>query len=355
MGITSFIDSLRGKEHRMGDTPNDMQRPALSDLVKAAEPSRSQKFWNFIGLGYGGNTAVSIVSVKLARKFFPGFVEKWEDKHARKYIARKTEELVTPVADKLDAASKAVLEEKIAKDAKIYGEKTVNSRLLSTGGFAMLPFQSEKQIRDYNKNVKPHISDFREKSAAAGFTPEQTEQALREEIQKQRSTVRDGDKKSAKILDGALKEPKKSLLGPDARDDLPKWIIGRVIALGAAFTTQSIVDDRFAKPKDALDNTIAKIVTKVMNPGKSGKEADLNGTVFEGLEAPSTTPEGVDPKVLDIVRMITTDAYMTTVAIGAHMASMNYWDKKAPDMVDKFKALQSRLSGSTERTGGPPA
>lgn len=339
----------------MVDTPNDKKTPELGDLITAAEPTRGQKFANFFGLGYGGNTAVSIASVKLVRKMLPGMVEKWENKHAQKYIARKTEELVTPLDGKMDAASKAALEEKIAKDGAIYGKKTVDSRLLSTGGFAMLPFQSAKQISDYKVNVKPHINEFRESCAQMGMDTQQTETALQGAIDQQRSALRSGDKKGQHILDGALEEPKFSPLGPAAKQDLPKWIVGRVIALGAAFTTQTIVDDRFAKPKDAVDNTLAKIVTKIVHPKGFQKKDPTKDTAFNEQEAQATTttPEGVDPKVLDIVRMVTTDAYMTTVAIGAHMTSMNYWDKKAPDMADKFKSLQQKLSGIGGRAGGP--
>lgn len=339
----------------MGNTPDDKKTPELGDLIAAAEPTKGQKFANFFGLGYGGNTAVSIVSVKLARKMAPGLVEKWENKHAQKYIARKTEELVTPIADKMDAASKKALEDKIAHDGKIYGKKTVDSRLLCTGGFAMLPFQSAKQISDYKVNVKPHINEFRESCAKMGMDATQTESALAGAIDQQRSALRAGDKKGQHILDGALEEPKFSPLGPAAKQDLPKWIVGRVIALGAAFTTQTIVDDRFAKPKDAVDNTLAKIVTKIAHPKGYQKKDPTKDTAFNSEEAQATptAPEGVDPKVLDIVRMVTTDAYMTTVAIGAHMMSMNYWDKKAPDMTDKIKNLQQKLSNVGGRAGGP--
>lgn len=329
----------------MGDTPSDKKPPQLGDLITAAEPTRGQKFANFFGLGYGGNTAVSIASVKIARKVAPGFIEKWENKHAQKYIARKTEELIKPIEGKMDAASKAALEEKIAHDGQIYGKKTVDSRLLSTGGFAMLPFQSAKQISDYKVNVKPHINEFRESCAKQGMDSAQIESALEGAIGQQRDALRPGDKKGQHILDGALEEPKFSPLGPAAKQDLPKWVVGRVIALGAAFTTQSIVDDRFAKPKDAVDNTLAKIVTRIVHPKGYAKASDVKNTAFEGHEATPTAPEGVDPKVLDIVRMVTTDAYMTTVAIGAHMTSMNYWDKKAPDFASKVKSLQDKMGG----------
>lgn len=337
----------------MTDRPNDKQTPELADLISAAEPTGKQKFLNFFGLGYGGNTAVSIVSVKVVRKLMPGLVEKWEQKHAKKYFDRKTQELIAPVADKLDAESKAALEEKIAKDAAIYGKKTVDSRLLCTGGFAMLPFQSAMQVKDYNVNVKPHINEFRESAAKMGMTTTQAETALQSAIDQQRQALRPGDKKGQNILNGALEEPKFSPLGSDAKADLPKWIVGRVIALGAAFSTQTIVDDRFTKPKDAVDHTLSKIVTRIMHPKGYHKKSDLKDTAFEGQEAQTDVPEGVDPKVLDIVRMVTTDAYMTTVAIGAHMLSMNYWDKKAPDMAEKFKSLQQKLSGIGGRASGP--
>lgn len=332
----------------MSDDKTKANLPELADLVAAAEPTKGQKFANFFGLGYGGNTAVAIAAVKVVRKSMPGFVEKWEAKHAKKYFDRKVEELITPIAEKITPEARKVMEDRIAAEAKTYSAHTVDSRLLSTGGFAMLPFQSAKQISDFRKNVKPHLNEFREAHKAAGFTAEQTEDALKQAIDKQKSTLRPGQKKEAGILDGALEEPKFSPLGPEARSDLPKWIVGRVVALGAAFSVQTIVDDRFKKPKAAVDNTLAKIVTRIAHPKGYQAKPAADGAFAEEAAA-TETPEGVDPKILDVVRMVTTDAYMTTVAIGAHMASMNFWDKKAPDVLSGIKGLQEKFSNR----GGP--
>lgn len=331
--------------------PNDFsftELPTLADLVVAAEPTVGQKFANFFGLGYGGNTAVSVASVKTIRKALPSLVEKWEAKHEQKYFNRKVEELITPIADKITPESREAMEEKIRSEAKTYGARTVDSRLLCTGGFAMLPFQSAKQISDFRKNVKPHLNAFRQEAIGAGLSPEEAEGKLHEAIQQQKDALRPGQKKEAGILDGALEEPKFNPLGPDARSDLPKWIVGRVVALGAAFSVQTVVDDRFKKPKDAVDTTIAKVLTRLAHPKGFEAKPAADGAFAEEAAA-KDTPEGVDPKILDVVRMVTTDAYMTTVAIGAHMATMNFWDKKAPDVVSRVQDLQQKLS----HRGGP--
>jgi hypothetical protein len=346
----------------MSDDTNQFsftEMPKLSDLVKAAEPTKGQKFANFFGLGYGGNTAVSIASVKSVRKLLPEFVAKWEARHEKKFFDRKVEEQITPIADQLTPEARKVMEDKIRADAKVYGSRTVDSRLLATGGFAMLPFQSAMQIRDYGKNVRPHLDAFRDAATQSGLSGEQAEEALKSAIASQKSLLRDGQKKEHGILDKALDEPKFSPLGPDARSDLPKWIVGRVVALGAAFTTQTIVDDRFKKPKDLVDITLARIVSRISNPtGKTKENKDIKNDAFAEEKAHSEVPEGVDPKVLDVVRMITTDAYMTTVAIGTHMATMNLWDKKAPDFVDRIKGIKEGggIKGLLEqfsKRGGP--
>lgn len=328
----------------MSDGNGNRKPPVLKDLVKAAEPSRGQKFINFVGLGYVGNTAVSVTAVKLVRKMLPKLTEKWEAKYAQKYYDRKFEEIVAPVAGELDEASKTALEEKIKADAKVYGEKTVDSRLLITGGFAMLPFQSAMQVRDYKKNMKPALNGFRDAAKEAGYNPEETQSMLVAEVDRQKAAVRSGDKKSENILDGALEQPEFSPLGPAARKDLPKWGVGRVLAVGSAFFIQTIIDDRFAKPKDALDTMLAKIITRVVHPKGYDKPENFNNQAFAENKAASDVPEGVDPKVLDVVRMVTTDAYMTTVAIAVQKGSMDTWDKKRPDVVDRFKDLRQRLS-----------
>lgn len=328
----------------MSAEDGDRQAPVLEDLVKAAEPNRGQKLINFVGLGYIGNTAVAVAAVKLVRKAFPKLTEKWEDHYARKYYDRKFEELVAPIASELNEESKAALEEKIKEDAKAYGEKTVSSRLLITGGFAMLPFQSAMQVDHYKKNMKPALGRFTEAAQEAGYKPDEIQSMLVAEVDKQKAAVRVGDKKSENILDGALEEPKFSPLGPAARKDLPKWGVGRVLAVGSAFFVQTIVDDRFAKPKDALDNMLAKILTRVVHPKGYNKPENFDNKAFAENKAASAVPEGVDPKVLDVVRMVTTDAYMTTVAIAVQKGSMDVWDKKRPDVVKRISDLQQRLS-----------
>lgn len=275
------------------------EMPKLADLVKAAEPTGGQKFANFFGLGYGGNTAVSITSVKTVRKLLPELVSKWEARHEKKFFDRKVAEQITPIADKLTPESRKAMEDKIREDAKTYGARTVDSRLLATGGFAMLPFQSAMQIRDYGKNVRPHLDAFRAEAGKAGLSGDQVEDALRGAIANQKSVLRDGQKKEHGILDKALDEPKFSPLGPDARSDLPKWIVGRVVALGAAFTVQTVVDDRFKKPKELVDVTLARIISRIANPTgkakeKDAKEGDIKNDAFAQEKANSDVPEGVD-------------------------------------------------------------
>jgi hypothetical protein len=188
------------------------------------------------------------------------------------------------------------------------------------------------------------LNNFREAAKEAGYNPEETQSRLVAEVERQKAAVRTGDKKSENILDGALEEPKFSPLGPAARKDLPKWGVGRVLAVGSAFFIQTIVDDRFAKPKDTLDTMLAKIITRVVHPKGYDKPENFNNQAFAESKAASGVPEGVDPKVLDVVRMVTTDAYMTTVAIAVQKGSMDTWDKKRPDVVDRFKDLRQRLS-----------
>ncbi|MCH2547904.1 MAG: hypothetical protein MK052_09900 [Alphaproteobacteria bacterium] len=326
----------------MSDNSKDIQPPKLADLKSAAEPTGKQKFANFFGLGYGGNTAVSVATVKLARKLMPDVLEKWENHYADKYMARKVKKTIDPIADKIDDESRQAIEKQLEKEAKEYGKKTVDSRLLSTGGFAMLPFQSAKQIHDYGTNIAPHVEGFRQECTQLGMDATQTESALQSAIDQQRSQLQIGDKKGANILNGALEKPEFSPLGPAAKDDLPKWIVGRCIALGAAFTSQSIVDDRFQSPKDAVDNMLAKVVTRIAHPtGYNQKPAE--NAAFAEEQANNTATPGVDPKIHDIVRMVTTDAYMTSVAIATHMGSMSLWDKKAPAVTQGYKNLAAKL------------
>lgn len=328
----------------MSEENEDRTPPVLGDLVKAAEPNSKQKFINYVLLGYGGNTAVAVTAVKLVRKFLPGLCEKWEARYAQKYYDRKFEEIVAPVADELNDASKAALEEKIKSDAKVYAEKTVSSRLLISGGFAMLPFQSAMEVSHHRENIDPTLNTFKDAATKAGYSTEETEGLLKQQIEQQKAQA-NGNKKSIEILDGAEKPPKFSPLGPSARKGLPKWGTGRILAIGSAFLVQGFVDDRFAKPKDAIDTMLAKIITKIVHPKGYEKDESFDNAAFAEHKAPKTTPEGVDPKVLDIVRMVTTDAYMTSVAIFVQSKSNNFWDKHFGEK-GPLETLRDKFAGS---------
>lgn len=327
---------------------NGIEPPQLADLAKAAKPNAKQKFANYGLLGYGGNTAVSVISVFIARKFFPDLISKWEAKHEEKYFERKVKEQITPVADKLNTGSRQALEGKIREQAKAYAKDTVNSRLLVTGGFAMLPFQSAMEVSQFGENIAPKISEFREACTAKGMSEEATQEALEAAIYTQKQALGPRDKTGKTALDNALDEPKFSPLGSDARKGLPKWIIGRTAAIGAAFVVQTIVDDRFKKPKDAVDQTLAKIVTRIIHPKGYNKAPNENSSFANEIsdldKAKSDIPKDIDPKVLNVVKMVTTDAYMTTVAIMTQMASNNAWDEKISPAIDRLKNKFTRDS-----------
>ena len=330
----------------MSDDNGDKSGPVLENLVEAAKPSAGQKSINLIGLGFAGNTAVAITVVKLTRKLFPNLIEKWEARYAKKYYDRQVEKIVTPIADELDAASKAAIEEKISADAKVYGEKTVNSRLLTSGGFAVLPLQSAMEVYQQGKNINPPLDRFRSAAAEANYTEQQTQEALEAQISQQKANVPEKNKEAQKILDNALEEPKFSPLGPDARKGMPKWGTGRVLAIGSAFLVQGIVDDRFAKQKDALDTMLAKVVTRIMHP-KGYKNDQFNNKAFGEDKTTSAVPEGVDPKVWSVLPMVTTDAYMTTVALLVQNKSNNVWDKSFAEKGGPINALKDKFFGNS--------
>lgn len=317
----------------MSEDSGSRQVPVLKDLVDAAKPSKGQNFVNFIGLGYVGNTAVAVVAVKLVRKLFPKLSERMEARYAQKYYDRKFEEFIAPVKDELDEKSRTMLEEKIKADAEVYGEKTWSSRLLITGGFAMLPFQSAMEVQQHKKNVGEVLDQFRDQAKANGFNELEAEDLLNSAVATQKSDViaentlkEKKDRKPTKVFEDINEPPEFSPFGKDARKGLTKWGTGRVLAVGSAFLVQSFVDDRFAKPKDAIDTMLAKIFTKIVHP-KGYNKGDFENKAFAEAKAPSTAPEGVDPKVLDVVRMVTTDAYMTTVAVLVQKNSNKLWDK----------------------------
>lgn len=324
---------------------NTAPRPPLADLKEAAKPNGLQNFRNYFGFGYVGNTATAIAITNTVKKFAPGFVDKWAASYEKKFIARKEAELITPFESSLNEEAKAAIREKIAKEAKDYGHKTVEGRLLATGGFMMLPFQSAAEVSDYATNIKGIVEPYRD---AHGID------ALKDEIGKQMdSAIKAKDTKTQDVLKNALDKPKFNPLGPAASKGLPKWITGRVVALGTAFTVQKFVDDRMGKQKDALDNTLARILTRATG----GAKKHAAPQAAEGGENPfaeeaaisAESKEGIDPKILNTVRMVTTDAYMTTVAILAQKFMVNAWDDKLPKAKQGIASLREKFSGGNER------
>lgn len=329
------------------DNPsNSTTRPPLADLKEAAKPNGIQNFRNYFGFGYVGNTAVAIGITNAVKKFAPGFVDKWAASYEKKYTARKEAELITPFETTLNEEAKAAIREKIAKEAKAYGHKTVEGRLLATGGFAMLPFQSAAEVSDYATNIKGIVEPYKQ---AHGLD------ALKQEIgQQMDAAIHAKDSKTQDVLKNALNKPKFNPLGPSASKGLPKWITGRVVALGSAFTVQKFVDDRFGKQKDALDNTLARIITRasggVKKHGDSKGAKGADNAFAQEAAISAESKEGIDPKILNTVRMITTDAYMTTVAIAAQKFMVNAWDDKLPKAKQGIAALRERFSGNNERS-----
>lgn len=331
-------------------TTKTAPRESLVNLKEAAKPTPLQNFRNYFGFGYVGNTVTAIAITNAFKKFTPGLVNKWAGSYEKKYIARKEAELITPYGDKMDEAAKDVIREKIREDAKEYGHKTVEGRLLASGGFLMLPFQSAAQINDYSKNVSGIVGEYEQQHGKT---------ALLEELDAQRAAARAGkDGKTLGMLDTAheivsegKEKPKFNPLGPAAAKDLPKWATGRVVALGTAFTVQKFVDDRFGKQKDAVDHTIAKIITKAVRGRKGGEAPAEPGqeNAFAQDAAKSANPD-IDPKILNTVRMVTTDAYMTTVAIAAQKFSVDAWDNKLPGMRRQLAALTQKFSGGKEHS-----
>lgn len=265
---------------------------------------------NYVGLGYFGNTAVSLATVHFVKKVMPGVYDKMVGHYEKKFIKRQEEKLLEPIKDTLNPEAEAQLREKIRTDAHELAEKTTETRLLVTGGFAMAPFQSAKEIFDYDQNR-------RKKAAEEG-----------------RDEAELGEK------------PKFSPLGKEAADNLPKWMFGRVAAISAAFGVQNIVDGRFGKKKEAVDTTIAKVLTKAIHRGGYQPQLAAEGNVFgDEAVAQGEQHDGVDPKILKNVRMATSDAYMTAVAITAHNSWNKGWDKAARQPDNKIGQLLTKLSG----------
>lgn len=321
-------------------------RPPLADLKEAAKPTGPQNFRNYFGFGYVGNTATAIVITNGFKKLFPKLTDKWAASYEKKFIAKKEAELITPFEETMNEEAKAAIREKIQKDAKEYGHKTVEGRLLASGGFAMLPFQSAAEINDYSKNIKGIVEPYANQHGMS---------ALKEELaQQMEAAIAGKDNKTQDILANALNKPKFSPLGPSASKGLPKWVSGRVVALGTAFTVQKFVDDSLGKQKDAMDATVARIITKITGGVKSSapKTADGTENAFDAAEAKASAieaPEGVDPKILGTVRMITTDAYMTAVAIGAQKFMVGAWDNKLPKAKQQFAAMREKLMTNNQR------
>lgn len=267
---------------------------------------------NYVGLGYFGNTAVSISVVNAIKKFTPGIYDKMVGHYEKKFVARKEAELLEPVADKLDDEAKAAIKESIREEAHQLAEKTAETRLLVSGGFAMIPFQAAKERFDLDKNR-------RAKAEEAGVSPEEL-----------------GD------------PPKFSLLSEEIRDNIPKWTVGRFVALGAAFSAQNVVDGKFGKHKEAMDTVLAKIIGKL--PGVGGNKAIGNDAFAQ--DAAERTKDGVNPKVLETVRMATSDAYMSAVAIATHDFSNKRWAAAVKDEDSKLGDLLRKVTKVADK-GGP--
>ena len=248
----------------------------------------TQWFTNYIGLGYVGNTVVAVATVNFFKKATPKLYDKMVGHYEKKFIKRQEAKLLDPIADKLDDAAKATLKEHIQKEAHHLAEKTLDTRLLSVGGFAMAPLQSAMEVKDFD-------------SARRSFAIE-------------------------KDLDPDAvvgEKPKFNPLGPEAGKNMPKWMIGRTVALGAAYGAQNIVDGKFGKQKDAMDNAIAKIITRVV---KRGKPIEADGSALgDEAAAAQAADKGIDPKILKNVRVVTSDAYMTAVAIATSNFSNKHW------------------------------
>lgn len=278
---------------------------------------------NYVGLGYFGNTAVAISTVNFFKKVTPGIFEKMVSHYEKGYLKRQEAKILEPLGDKVSEEAKNAIREELKKEARAFGEKTAETRLLVTGGFAMAPFQSAKELRDYDQNKRKALTEAGGDVSALG------------------------------------ERPKFSPLGKEASKNLPKWMVGRTLAIGAAFSVQRVVDNRFSKQKEAVDFALAKILTKVTGGAKKhsgeepaeskGKEADGKATEAfkdDTAKAKSGDPrmKGINPKILKNVRMATSDAYMTAVAITTANFFNKKWDAASPDIGSKVGELRERFA-----------
>lgn len=306
-------------------TANPTPNPA-AEGAKDGGDKMTMKQWlgNYVGLGFFGNTAVAVGTVNLIKKATPKLYDKMVGHYEKKFIKRQEAKLLTPVQDKLSEEAVATLREHIKVEARELAEKTLDTRLLSVGGFAMAPLQSAKEVMDYDKN--------RRKSAEEqGIDP-----------------------------DSLGEKPKFNPLGPEASSNMPKWIVGRVVALGAAFAAQNVVDGKFGKQKDAVDHALAKIITRIVRP--KGQQAPALAEGASALEqeaaAKQQSEAGIDQKILKNVRIVTSDAYMTAVAISTHNFSNKQWSSVVPKISDKLGGgkigidkLREHFSGNGQGKG----
>lgn len=355
----------------MAEQPPSDQKPdnspKLPNLVEASKLTLGQKTQNFLGFGYGLNTVISVTFVNFLRKTFGSQIEKWENRIATKFVEKSIKRELGESYDKLSAEDKATVDARYQKRGETYAKKKVEGYLLSFGGFAVLPGQSALENLHYGQNILKPIDRFREDAKA--HIDAQTKNGksigdMAEEWLGNRSTTTKEDlaealldkqiheqmdkttsKSDRELLKNAKVPPKYNLTGDATKQGLPRWIFGRVTALVAAYTTQSVVESIAGDKKDKVDMVLAKIFTKIMHPQGYSQSPEAK-QLFNDLGIEGEAPEGVDPKVLKTVRMFTTDGYMTTAALLTHNVmneGVKNWEKKQ----DERKAKAAKAASPT--------
>lgn len=301
----------------MGDKPASRFSAKLSSLFDSSGgKSQARQFVeNYFGIQYIGNTIFSLACVHFIKKVMPGMYDKMAGHYEKKYLDKASKRNGVEIPADPDAPLSDE-QRKLINEAKAYGDKTAESRLLCTGGFAMLPFSSAYDVY-YKKGGQ--ITD----------------------------------------ADGTIRKPriKEVILGKDNASNMPKWIAGRTIGLGAAFYVQRIVDDRFGKHKEAVDFTVARILTRIMGKqqaSKAGAGDAFGEAQSQGLSADETIPKDINPRILKNVRMVTSDFYMTSVALASMAVSNFLWDKAGQRLPDSTPSFVRRLmtGNATENSKG---
>lgn len=362
----------------------------LENVRELAEPKAGQKALNYIGLGAVTNSALSIAIAKTFPKLFPGLTEKWAKHYENKYIQKKEAHYIKhfEAALKDQPEAKAAMLNKIHDDAKVYGRKTVEGRLLITGGFIVLPFQAAFFLYTLKENV---FAKTRAYSAKHG--PD----ALKTELDRQEQEAKDGDPKyrsthlnvinkvkedeAYKQEHGEYQEPKFSpLAAVGDKKEIGIWVTGRILAIGAAFSSQKFMDDKLKKHKNKLDIFLARIVTRMFH-GKNysysasqknnpllGKESEAKDdsqhsdiTIENILNTPQSIeavmgevkinkfahrpdlPDDVDPSYYDKVSIATTETVMTTVATSVISKTVKNGDATADRIKEKFETGRDKI------------